>query len=424
MPAPPRRVARIGLRDVNALAPGGIVWDGVVRGFGARRQRDAVVFFLKYRTTTGRQRWITIGKLGSPWTPTSARAEAQRLLGAIVAGADPAGEKQDRRKAITVAELCQRYLADADAGRILGRGGQPKKPLTLVSDRGRIEHHIVPLLGNLAVAAVTRRDVDRFMHAVAAGETRSNPTSQYRVRGGRGVATRTVGLLGAIFSFALQQGLRGDNPCARVRRFADGRRERRLSDAEYAALGAALRVAADAEWPPVVACLHFLSLTGWRSGEALGLRWHDVDVVRRTATLADTKTGRSVRALSRAACDLLRSQPRRGDLALVFPSVRGDGALKSFHTYVRRVVARGGLPPAVTAHTMRHSFASLASDLGYSEATIATLIGHRGYSVTSRYVHSADRVLLEAADAVAAAITERMGRAAPSGGEVVPMLRA
>ncbi len=51
-----------------------------------------------------------------------------------------------------------------------------------------------------------------------------------------------------------------------------------------------------------VAAARYLVLTGWRSGEALGLRWADVDLVRRTATLAGTKTGRSVRPLSNAAC--------------------------------------------------------------------------------------------------------------------------
>ena len=57
--------------------------------------------------------------------------------------------------------------------------------------------------------------------------------------------------------------------------------------------------------------------------------------------------------------------------------------------------------PDVTPHTLRHSFASLAGDLGYSETTIAALVGHKGRSITSRYVHSADAVLLAAADAVA-----------------------
>ncbi len=55
----------------------------------------------------------------------------------------------------------------------------------------------------------------------------------------------------------------------------------------------------------------------------------------------------------------------------------------------------------VTPHVLRHSFASLAADLGYGESTIAGLIGHKLHSITSRYVHAADAVLLAAVDAVA-----------------------
>ena len=63
----------------------------------------------------------------------------------------------------------------------------------------------------------------------------------------------------------------------------------------------------------------------------------------------------------------------------------------------------------MTPHVLRHSFASLASDLGYSEPTIAALIGHKGQTMTSRYVHAADAVLLAAADAIAAHTLKSMG---------------
>lgn len=80
-----------------------------------------------------------------------------------------------------------------------------------------------------------------------------------------------------------------------------------MTDEEYCALGTALREAAIQKvWPAAVAEVWFLALTGWRSGEALGLRWAEVDFVRRTAILTDTKTGRSMRPLSRAAWDVLR----------------------------------------------------------------------------------------------------------------------
>jgi integrase len=69
---------------------------------------------------------------------------------------------------------------------------------------------------------------------------------------------------------------------------------------------------------------------------------------------------------------------------------------------------------------LRHSFASLAADIGYSEPTIGALIGHKGHTITSRYVHAADSVLLAAADAVARRTADLMGEAAPMG-EVVPL---
>lgn len=432
---------RIGLRDVRALQPGETVWDAAVAGFGARRRTgDAVAYVLKYRTSEGRQRWHSIGRHGAPWTPDQAREEAQRILGDVVKGADPAAEKQAKRKAVTVAELCDQYWADAEAGRLLVRGGRPKKALTLASDHGRIVGHIKPLLGRLAVAAVTKQDVERFMHAVAAGETAQSRKTKARgvskVRGGRGVATRTIGLLGAIFTYAIDHHMRADNPAHRVRKFAENRRERRLTETESAALGARLRQAEGTIWPPAVACLHFLTLTGWRSGEAVALRWQDVDLARRIAVLPDTKTGRSMRPLSNTACDLLRTLPRMGDGALVFPASRGDGLMLGFKKFARRIVALAEqpadgpadvpprvLPADVTPHVLRHSFASLAADLGYSEPTIGALIGHKGHGITARYMHAADAVLLAAADAVARRTAELLGDAAPTGG-VVPLRAA
>ena len=73
-----------------------------------------------------------------------------------------------------------------------------------------------------------------------------------------------------------------------------------------------------------------------------------------------------------------------------------------------KIAKHGELPADVTPHTLRHSFASLAGDLGYSETTIAALVGHKGRTITSRYVHSADAVLLAAADAVANRTTALM----------------
>src|SRR5216684_4950323 len=266
---------RIGLREARALRPGEIIWDAAVAGFHARRQKGpAVTYAVFYRTKEGRQRWHKIGRHGAPWTPEKAREEAVRILGNVADGADPAADKMATRKAMTVAELCDLYLADAEAGRLLTRRRGAKKPSTLLTDRGRVTRHIKPLLGRLAVAAADRADSERFMHAVAEGKTAGRiKTGRYglaRVNGGKGTATRTVGLLGAIFTYAARQGVRTENPVHGVVRYADGRRERRLSDDEYTALGAALREAETQGkiWPAAIAMARFLALTGWRSGEA------------------------------------------------------------------------------------------------------------------------------------------------------------
>ncbi len=405
---------RIGLREIKAMKPGDLVWDDTVRGFAARRQRStAVSYVLQYRTADGRQRWQTIGRHGSPWTPDTARDEAKRLLGKVAEGADPAADKSARRVASTVTELLDLYWADAEGGKLLVRGGKAKKPSTLASDKGRIEGHIRPLIGKLKVAAVTRADIDALMHAIADGDTKKAKKTKLRgksiIRGGKGVATRTVGLLGAIFAYAVENGMRKDNPAHGVRKFAENKRERRVSDDEYKILGAALRNAeADEIWPPAVAAARFLVLTGWRSGEALALKWTDLDLERRIAILPDTKTGKSVRPLSQAAIAALKGQAG-GEL--VFRPSRGKTTMTGFGRFWDKIAAKGPLAPDISPHVLRHSFASVAADLGYSEVTIASLIGHKGQSITSRYIHAADAVLLAAADAVADRVSQLLERA-------------
>jgi integrase len=410
------QTAMLTLKTIAAIPPGRTAWDdgkGAVAGFGARRQKgDAVSYVVKYRTADGRQRWHTIGRHGAPWTPDLARAEARRILGKVTTGVDPAAAKQEARKAATVSELCDTYIEAVEAGRVLTRRKTGKKPSTIAGDKGRVERHIKPLLGSLKVAAVTRADVERFRDGVSEGATAAQiKTGKHglaRVTGGRGTATRAMGLLGAIFAFAIRRGLRPDNPVSGVERYADEQRNRRASGAEYLALGEALHTMPETVWPIAVAAPKFLAVSGWRRGEMLALKWAEVDLATRTARLADTKTGYSLRPLSHAACDVLRNLPRMGKL--VFPASKGsDKPMIGYHKVYLRIAAKAGLPTDVTPHILRHSFASVAADLGYSEPTIAALLGHRKASVTSRYAHHADAVLLAAADAVAERVHGLLG---------------
>jgi integrase len=315
-------------------------------------------------------------------------------------------------------------VAKLDASSL--RRQSTKKASTLDGDRGRIERHIKPLLGVLKVAAVTPEDVERFRDAVSEGVTAARiKTGKHglaRVTGGRGPAARATGMLGALFSFAVRRRLRLDNPVRGVARHAYQPRRRRTTNFEYAALGNALRTMPQTAWPIAVAATKFLALTGWRRGEMLALKWSEVDLATRTARLDDTKTGASLRPLAHAACDVLRELPRLG--CLVFPASAGtDRPMRGFHKVWLRVANRAELPPDVTPHTLRHSYASVAVDLGCSELTIAALLGHKKASVTSKYAHHADAVLLQAADVVSDRIAELMGDA-QRGGAVIPISKA
>jgi Arm DNA-binding domain/Phage integrase, N-terminal SAM-like domain len=183
-------VPKVTKRSVDALIANMAIWDDELPGFGARRRHSgAAYYFLKYRVGA-RQRWHTIGRHGAPWTPEEARKEALRLLGDVVRGNDPGAVRAADRKAATIEELCDVYLAE---------GVATKKPSTIRNDRSRIECHIKPLLGHRKIREVTRADVERFQRDVAGGRTAGDRKTGYRgrsiVTGGTGAARLSMILL-------------------------------------------------------------------------------------------------------------------------------------------------------------------------------------------------------------------------------------
>jgi integrase len=170
-----------------------------------------------------------------------------------------------------------------------------KKSSTIKSDKSRIETHIRPHLGKLKIAAITQDQVEVLMNKCSAGSAR-----------------RVIALLSATFSFAVRKGLRGDNPCSKVKKPSDVRRMRRLSEAEYAQLGKALNGTA-LKNDIAMSVIKFLAISGFRSGEALQLKWSALDLERRIVTLEDSKTGRSIRPLSQAAIEIVQSQGRTSE---------------------------------------------------------------------------------------------------------------
>jgi len=375
------------------------LWDASVVGFGLKISKGGRKSYVcKYRVGYGRNaptRRLTIGTHGSPWTVDQARFEARKILGRVANGEDPAKEKQDAKNQITVADLCSLYLE---------HGIATKKESTIATDKGRIERHIKPLLGKKKLQDVSRADINRFMQDVTTGKTATDIKTGLRgraiVRGGKGAATRTVGLLGGIFSFAIDSGLITDNPVRGVKRFSDKKCERYLRRDEIVALGQALRTAArEGKNPHAIAILKLLIFTGARKAEIETLKWTDVQFEKGYLRLDDSKTGQKIIPCNAAALEVLKDLPRFTDKAFVFPAVRGNGHYEGTPKVWRRIRATAGLDD-VRLHDLRHSFASIAVSRGASLPIIGALLGHSSNTTTQRYAHLHDDPLKSATEAV------------------------
>ena len=135
--------------------------------------------------------------------------------------------------------------------------------------------------------------------------------------------------------------------------------------------------------------------------------------------MEDTKSGYSLRAIGASAVERLSSAARLADSNYVFSSSSGRSAYQGMNKEAPRIFKTAGLSK-VTCHVLRHTFASVASELGYSDATIAGLLGHKGRGVTSRYVHRPDQALASAAEQVSSILAAALMKGRRAGGDSLP----
>ena len=433
---------KLTLQAIKAAKPGSeryTLWDSELKGFGLRVNADSSKSYALKYLFKGRQRWRTIGKHGSPWTPDTARNEALRLLAQARNGIDPDEAKRDEAAAdLTIAALCDLYLEAAHRGEVLTKFDEPKKASTLATDESRILRHIKPLLGKKRVQAVTPDDVERFLHDVAAGKTavdmRTGRRGRAIVEGGRGAATRTVGLLGGVFAFAVRRKLRPDNPVRGVQRFKDGRNERYLSGEEIARLGAALASSeaawracekAQADWrgagcqgrppkprpeaedPSATNAIRLLLLTGMRKSEVMGLQWRHVDATHGYLRLPTSKTGAKEVPVGETVIEFLASLPRLAGNPFVFPGRVAGKPFVGLPKVWERLRTRAELQD-VRLHDLRHSFGAAGASSGNSLLLLGSILGHRDPKTTQRYAHLARDPVRAAADQVSGIIASAL----------------
>ena len=327
------------------------LWDRTCQGFGARRQRGAVFFYVRYRLN-GSQIVRSIGRNGSPWTCDTARNEAKRLLGIVASGVDP------------FAQSLSGETFGAEVERYLERKRTSLKPRSFIEVERYLHKRALPL------HKLRLGDIDRRTIAVLLGqiETASGATARNRLRSA----------LSAFFAWAIQEGLTDEaNPVQGTGKADEGNsRDRVLTKEELHKLWRGL---GDGRYADIV---RLLLLTGQRRTEISRLTWSEVDFDRKLIVLGAerTKNSRSHEVpLSSQALAILARQDRRSEF--VFSKFMNWSVAKA------KLDAKLGIAPW-RLHDLRRTCATNLGELGvlphYIEAILNHVSGHKG-GVAGRY---------------------------------------
>ncbi len=152
----------ITIRTIEALKPchgrDVYTWDSGLRGFGLRVTPKGVKsYVLQFRVNGGPARRKTIGIHGSPWTPQTARKEAERLLVLVRQGIDPVVEQREakrKEKALNFSAYCDLFV-DLYL--------QPNWPDTWPEAMRTLENVAKPRWGKKALNTLKRADMVKLM---------------------------------------------------------------------------------------------------------------------------------------------------------------------------------------------------------------------------------------------------------------------
>ena len=386
------------IRDAKAGPKTVLLRDSKVVGLAVRVASGGTKSFVLDYRAGGKRRLATLGRC-SEMSLEQARAMAGRELVAIRAGeADPVRDRRDAMEAPTVAAGIDKFLGE-EAPRRIADGLMAER--TLYTYRKQCAW-LRPRLGTLKIAAVTLRDIDRALAKTA-------PVAR----------NRYLAILSRLFTYwqRIEWCEPGHNPARLIEKTREQPRDRVLAPSELEALATA---AGNSGEVFAVAAIRFLMLTGWRSGEALALRWDHVDFERAEVLLPSTKAGRQTRPIGAPALALLSELPKAHENPFVFAGARGVAlGYRKLRSVFAGACEAAGLED-VRLHDLRRSVATMAAANGLPVLLLRDLLGHKSVTMANRYARRAGSALQEAVDASAERMAALMKGAT---GEVVPMER-
>ena len=283
-----------------------------------------------------------------------------------------------------------------------------KPQATWIKEVGHCENWLFPTFGDLPLKTISAFHIERVKKRLL-DENRTPRTIQH-----------CLATFRQVWNHARREGVAsGDSPTRAVKipKF-DNQRQRFLTDSECNRLLNELERTSVETYRLAVLSLD----AGLRFSEAAGLTWGDVDTIRETILLRDTKAGhnRTVYMTGRIQA-MFEEMERREPDSLIFPlpdGTRRGEVSDAFKAAVDRLGLNNGVSDdrmKAVFHTLRHTHASRLLESGADIYLVKTLLGHRNITTTERYLHVR-------ADNLRSAVRnmERMNR---GNAEVIPIRR-
>ncbi len=329
--------------DSNPLPA--VFYDNMVPGLRIRvgKHKRTWFYFAQYQRKGKRgTRFVRLG-FWPGMNVADARKAALQEAARVASGRPQPG----RRDAITLEAACADYIASLEA-----RGKRPRVVASL------IRNHLLPSFGRWTLAELS--DAPALLRDHHLKISKRTPVA----------ANRAMSILGTVYTHAarLDRSLPPASPISAVRFNREEAKQSGMPFDKFAEWGRACT-----KLPPLHAAYHRLMLlTGMRGESARRLQWTDVNLKTRTLTLRGAP-GRKVEEnvsipMTAAIVGALKlARPMRD--GVIFP-----GAIK----WKDRLPYQG--------HDLRHTYITLATDIGVNQILVRLLVGHALRGVHEKYI--------------------------------------
>ena len=257
--------------------------------------------------------------------------------------------------------------------------------------KGKISHskHFLPIFENRNLASITLSDIKRYqlerkLETMSMDKNKRKRESEISFK----TVNNEINTLSNFFNYAIENGFLQINPAIKIKKLNELKRIKTLSDEQIYKLIGSFKSKS------IKDLISFLIFTGCRKGEALNLKWDDVDLQNGIISIKATKTNEDRRIpVSEVLKKLLMNMDRTSEYVFARNGKRIKHFYKSFYSACGKLGLRD-----FHIHDLRHVFASKMVMNGTSLYITGELLGHKTPNMTKRYSHLVPETLKKAVD--------------------------